>query len=83
MLDEGCNRELHYEVLSVYDLCIEFVLVRNVVLRNREIRKFTVFRPPSSPKPSFSGSRRVMKYYYNSLWNAETQHLMHKVREEL
>jgi hypothetical protein len=49
MLDEDCNRELHYEVLSVNDLCLEFVLVRNVVLLNREIRKFTVFRPPFTP----------------------------------
>ncbi len=49
MLDEDCNRELHYEVLSVYDLCIEFVLVRNVVLLNREIRIFTAFGPPLTP----------------------------------
>jgi hypothetical protein len=49
MLDEDCNRELHNEVLSVYDLCIEYVLVRNVVLLNREIRIFTAFGPPFTP----------------------------------
>lgn len=49
MLDEDCDRELHYEVLSVYDLCIEVVLVRNVVLLNREIRIFTAFGPPFTP----------------------------------
>jgi hypothetical protein len=42
--------------------------------------KLSVKLPSLSNRiPSFSGISKVRKFYYISLWNAETQHLMHKV----